>query len=917
MTVRPVALLYRGSVEASAFHFDTRLLGEEEARRRVLRLWGAGAVVHRLTDGLLLRLPLPVPVRCDRAPGLPLVAVEGLLLATPLTKEERAALNLPDGAAVFARDGKAVVQPLAGIAQEDPALWLDVSDWHGERALTLGPPPPPPQDVAPAPPFDPRAATGLPPEDPNRAAVLEAIRQAAQRPASGSGGTGEGGLGELGEQVAGWLGRMAGKVMNATGGSSDGVSEFAHRMAMRLLTTSGLAGVVGRRQAEYIARMMEMFERGDLDQALRHAISMGELEGRPQLPYLGVPDPRQDLSISMNPASGSSNINLSPELYDHLMSLYRQAFRKLESEGRIDEAAFVLAELLESHAEAVSFLERHKRYKLAAEIAEGHKLPPGLVVRLWFLAGDKERAIRVARRTGAFADAVLRLERDDKAKAMELRLLWAAARANAGDYAGAVEVLLPVLGTTWDTPEVREALAHWMDAAIELGGAAGARMLARKLTLVPASEAETREKILILLEDETLETAPERIAFAAALCAGEATPQAKTLARAAARVLLRDAGQSRVRIDAIAYQRLLRFAGDGALRADTPTLPTPQRSLADSATPLLFEVSAADTGSLPVYDVGVLSDGRLVVAHGEAGVRLLTRDGRTVVHWEQPAHRLVLSDQGNGALTLAPRGDVWRIGRVDFVTRKGESWRDLAVRAFAPDYDGSLWFVAYERDFLALDATTSDLGALWRLPNLTGSVQSIARSSLQCSLLLFSVGVTDEWGRPSGLWTRLEAWTHALPSLFLTERKDLNTPPESVKEGVDFARAVSPGGTVFTLHVSPGEINVITSRIEHTVTLADSTPHAQKIADFQEKVVPFPPVLDADWMLVAVGTSRGVACRLIERRKGVHRAQFLLGGAERVAARFAAPYLLLGDERGRLLVFDLERGEIVRDLRLQ
>jgi hypothetical protein len=917
MTVRPVTLLYRGLVEASAFLFDTRLLGEAEAQRRVLRLWSAGAVVHRLNDGLLLRLPIPIPVRCDRAPGMPLVASEGLLLATPLHKEERAALKPPDGAAVFVRDGKASVQPLAGIAQEDPALWLDVSDWRGERAQTLGAPPPPPQDAAPTPPFDPRAATGLPPEDPDRAAVLEAIRQAAQRPASGGGGAGgEGGLGELGEQVAGWLGRIAGRVVDATSGSSDGVSDFAHRMAMRLLTASGMAGVVGRRQAEYLARMMEMFERGDLDQALRHAISLSEMEGKSKLPFLGLPDPRNDLSISMQRASATSDINVSPELYEHLMGLYVEAFHKLESQGRIEEAAFVLAELLEEYDEAIAFLERHNRYKLAGEIAEGHKLPPGLVVRLWFLAGDKKRAIRVARRTGAFADAILRLERDDKEKAMELRLLWAAARATTGDYVGAVEVTLPVLGTEWDTPEVRDALTSWMDSAIELGGAAGARMLARKLSLVPEAEAETREKILALLADENPETAAERLAFASALCAGKATPQAKTLARAAARVLLRDAGESRVRIDSNAYQRLLRFAGDGPLRADAPALPIPERSLSASTEPFSFTIATADTGSLPVSDVGMLPDGRCVVGFGEAGARLLTRDGRTVVHWEQPAHRLVMSDQGNAALALAPRGEVWRIGRLDFETRKGAALRDLALRAFAPDYDGSLWFVAFEKDFLALDATTPSLGSLWRLPNLTGGVQSIARSSLQCSFLLFSVGVADEWGRPTGLWTRLESWTHALPGLFLSERKDLTAPPETTKEGIDFARTISPGGTVFALHVVGGEINVMTNRVEFGVTLVDSTPGFQRIGNYSEKPIPFPPVIQTEWLLLPLKLKDGVECRLIDRRKGTLRAQFRLDGAEHIAARFALPYLVLGDDRGRLLVFDLERGEITRNLRL-
>src|SRR5690606_27242115 len=100
---------------------------------------------------------------------------------------------------------------------------------------------------------------------------------------------------------------------------------------------------------------------------------------------------------------------------------------------------FVLAELLMANEEAVSFLERHGRFGLAAELAEARKLAPGLVVRQWLLAGDRERAVRLAIRHGAFADAIARLERDHRALALQLRALWADRLATAGDFVGAVD----------------------------------------------------------------------------------------------------------------------------------------------------------------------------------------------------------------------------------------------------------------------------------------------------------------------------------------------------------------------------------------------------------------------------------------------------------------------------------------------
>ena len=75
--------------------------------------------------------------------------------------------------------------------------------------------------------------------------------------------------------------------------------------------------------------------------------------------------------------------------------------------------------------------------------AEDRKLPPGLIIRLWFLAGEKERALLVARQTGAFADAVERLACTDVAQARALRRAWAEMLASAGHLSGAVEVERP------------------------------------------------------------------------------------------------------------------------------------------------------------------------------------------------------------------------------------------------------------------------------------------------------------------------------------------------------------------------------------------------------------------------------------------------------------------------------------------
>src|SRR5262249_44178127 len=154
------------------------------------------------------------------------------------------------------------------------------------------------------------------------------------------------------------------------------------------------------RHADYFARMLEMFDSNQLDEALRHAIPLSsEVQSALSRPALRPPARRTHLAIRPMGPGSTTSIGLGDNLFETLKQRYRKAFDRLVQLGEIEKAAFVLAELLESSAEAVSFLERHRRLRLAAEIAEARKLPPGLVIRQWFLAGDRSRALRIARQT--------------------------------------------------------------------------------------------------------------------------------------------------------------------------------------------------------------------------------------------------------------------------------------------------------------------------------------------------------------------------------------------------------------------------------------------------------------------------------------------------------------------------------------
>jgi hypothetical protein len=670
------------------------------------------------------------------------------------------------------------------------------------------------------------------------------------------------------------------------GGMGGRFATALHRLTGRTALASRLSRAVGRRHAAYIRKLQEMFESGDLDSALRHAIPLAAEAGPRRLPLRSF-TPRAELHIRPERSRPWSVAEISPDLHGELRRLYRDAFHRLEAQERIEEAAFLLAEVLHDHEEAVAFLERHGRLRLAAEMAEARDLPPGLVVRQWFLAGDRQRGLRIAHRTGAFADAVTRLERGgEPAQAAELRRLWARQLAAAGDYAAAVD-------TVWPLPEERRRAVEWMDRAIAQGGAPAGRMLARKVVLAPEPFEEVRAAAVKLLESWRAEGSPARLAFAETLRHGERTPAAMALARAAVRAVARDSGRLGARMEPTDFRQLIAFAGDGALRADSLALPLPARSpwvvRERHAEPWLVEIAARDAGRMPAHDAVFLPNGLTAVALGEAGVRLLARGGRTVAELDQPAHRLVVSDYGDRAVALARRGDAWRLARLDFVARKAEPWCTVRLGAFAADYDGALWFVTGPHGLIAAELSGDTLDGDWGISRLPGTPLVLARSADRCSAVF-------DGSEP-------EVWTYELPSLTL-RRREAVVPAFGNRKLQSLA--VSPEGTL-------AELSVIGRRLALHI-------HGTGGGDLEIPLHgpgrPGEPALAGDWIALPLHEPEGVVFRLVHRPSAAVRAEVTLGKATRAALRLTPQYLTLADDRGRVVILDLENGQVRRDYRL-
>ena len=908
--IRPRKIAHKGRVDAAGFLFDTDLIGVAETRRRILNLWESGVKVF--TDGTnhFVRLPSAIRVDCAHSIATPLVQIGNVLSALPLSPDEVELLQAPSHSVVYAKGGVAQVAQLSSASAELPESWLDVTAFEVVKVKSLGAAFAAPKVRAEPQPFDARAKLeGVPAEASGLRETLAAIKSAASGKGKQSGDWSA--AQAVRALVGGMIGSLSAAMVNlvrvqnsarprtrSNQGSSTKGSGWLTRVGLRLLHTSRIARVLGRRQAAYLGKMMDMFERGDLDEALKHAIPLSDLSSLGERPALGVPSPRNSLSILPWQGRSSRSIGLGGDVMAYLLQLYRASFNRLVAQNRIEEAAFVLAELLRANEEAVAFLESHGKLKLAAELAEARDLPPGLVVRQWFIAGDIKRAVGIARRTRSFADAVVRLERNDKNQAEKLRLVWAASLAEGGNYAAAVDVI-------WPIEAHRLTAREWMEKAIEVGGSVAARMLARKVALVPEDFDDIRRRALTFLEDESFEQQEARVSFAEALCAGDRSREAQTLARVAARAILRDAGQNSSGLTGKQFTRLVNFTGDGPLRTDVPPFPV----LGDRPVgPLVASYSAADCGSMPVHDAVLLPNGRMLVGLGEIGVRLLTRDGRTVTHFDQPAERLVISDNGDRAVALARRGEVWRLSRLDLIEWRGEDWCDAQIDAFAANYDGSLWFLGAKGDFYAIDANAKSFEALWRVPDAGAKVVSVARSDVACGFLTMG---ND--------WSEVEQWLYRLPLLTLRSRTSPHQSPDNVIR-ILHCNALSPEG-VYVDHsiyglVNPGQPESVTPLPSHSLRVLENEREKFKLIIGDESCRPLEPEIFGSTVVSPVLEKDGVRVRVIDLHLKDVIAELFLASATQVSTRLTENTLTIADNLGRVIAVDLRRNCSIRNFRI-
>ncbi len=550
------------------------------------------------------------------------------------------------------------------------------------------------------------------------------------------------------------------KTINGPESTADTVkpTHSARELLTRAINFIGVSRLMGLQHAAFLSKMLRDFDSGNFSEALRRAIPLGggAEPGANSAQKLGFLRPQHGLTWTSGIASA---IGVSPEFVGYLAERYRACFRALDQAGRIEEAAYVLIELLRETDEDIEYLARHGAFYKAAELAQARALAPARVVRLWLLAGEKTRALRHARVTRCFA-AALQILADRPEIASTLRLEWAQGLAAAHQYAQAVAAI-------WPAVHERGRAKAWLAQAKLQNHTLKPQLIACELALDSDSLSELAPALNALLDDASEAGALERERFAYFLLSGRANVATQRVAPALIRALLADFSRATLPADAVLLHQLEKHAQDPLWNADRARgeLSELRASLRTRSAPL--EVRAALSPEQLIFDVLALPNRRYLVALGDAGAVLVGDNGRRLHYFKSPAHQLI-SDTGsqsagsrsagaNGAgglrvIALAHRqtspglstsnGHSRRVDLaiLDLHTRTEFVWCSTVLSSFARRFDGQLWVVGVQRSLMVIDVPCSAehkaFEAIWHVGELPGNVDVIDLNATALRLLL-------------------------------------------------------------------------------------------------------------------------------------------------------------------------------------
>lgn len=213
-----------------------------------------------------------------------------------------------------------------------------------------------------------------------------------------------------------------------------------------------------------IDEVERLINAGEIDAALKKAMALGKTQDgakdtqQKHLPT-GMPQDRTSLDLDFSGFTKPSQSILSEHGYEEMHQQYYKLAQKLSADGDHQRAAFIYSELLDNIHAALNELEQADAYEDAAKLATARKFPVNTVASLWFLAGQEDVALALARRHDALEFIANFAQETNPEFAQLARQHWVQDLAASGDLAGAViesEVL----------PDMQAQRDAWIDQAI-------------------------------------------------------------------------------------------------------------------------------------------------------------------------------------------------------------------------------------------------------------------------------------------------------------------------------------------------------------------------------------------------------------------------------------------------------------------
>jgi len=855
-----------GFYEVHGYFFANDFLKEADIRQRILTLWVDGSALYQLETGYVLVQPNASFQQVSQTTGAALIK-QGSTLSNRLRTNTTAA-TASKGAAKQLRllyRGEWHQTALNNQNQYDPAQWFEAGDY---QCVVLA-------AHAPVIPDKPKSISFG-----EKTSTSEIVDKEGLKPSTELQQV----LEDLKQKTNAARGDKPSKYSDY-GATKTGASVLNKLKAglSRLLMRSPLADAIGKAQAKFIEDTLQKFQDGNLEEALKRAIPIGSMKDALDSidhPFTGRFMPRSELSISLQQSQGGRSISLDEQVLEMLKHTYQKAFEKLDAEGRIEEAAFVLVDLLQEIDQAISYLEKHKKYLMAAQIAEGHQVEPARIIRQWILADDWKRAIQIARISNRYEEAITLLSASHKAEADQLRWMLADMHYASGNLETAVEI-------GWPVTEKRPAVLAWLKESVALGGSLGIRHQLKLALYDQDGEDEYIPAIQQLFRDDSSSSAAQRLQLIDELNQYPTNSVAKSLASMAVRPYLRDVAKGWIHHDNSRWNRLITLADDHVLRTDVSRIniseSNSKQPLRTQTQPVKYALSACF--GRHILDCQRLADGSLLLAFGEAGVEHRSAQGELLASYADICHEIVMSDQGYQALLVAVHEGFQVVAVFDLVTRSTTYWQQTKLDTWADNYDGLSWIVAKADRLWVLDLQQASMVSLWSLGDLKGDVTLIRRDPACFSFLVQSD-------------TNNELWKYRLPDLFLKERT-----PWGQATLTDIPADMSSSGKLLLVSTDMTSFAFYPSNENEYHPINEGS--CQQLRIF------------ADWLVV--GSESEASNHLsVYAYTEVNVPTLLLDipypKGEELTCRCDGEFLLLHSDAGRVMVVELEYGALVVEL---